>query len=122
MELFLQFLAARIAFELGFYERAQVGFQQALAVETLYDQPPARNVLHRWLARSFAYGGNLASAEGILGVWAVAEDPRFVARLNRRGFAARSRTVRARGNRGARHTIFVAQKKPQPKKPRRRGA
>jgi len=66
-ELFLQFLAARISFELGFYERAQLGFQQALAVETLYEQPPARSVLQRWLARSFAYGGKVATAEGILG-------------------------------------------------------
>ena len=66
-ELFLQFLAARISFELGFYDRAQLGFQQALALETLYEQPPARDVLLRWLARSFAYGGKLDTAEGILG-------------------------------------------------------
>jgi len=66
-ELFLQFLAARISFELGFYERAQQEFQQALALETLYEQPPARPILHRWLARSFAYGGKLETAEGILG-------------------------------------------------------
>jgi tetratricopeptide (TPR) repeat protein len=66
-ELFLQFLAARISFELGFYERAQQDFQQALALETLYEQPSARNVLQRWLARSFAYGGKLETAQGILG-------------------------------------------------------
>jgi tetratricopeptide (TPR) repeat protein len=66
-ELFLLFLAARVSFELGFYDRAQLGFQQALAVETLYEQPSARNVLQRWLARSFAYDGKLETAEGILG-------------------------------------------------------
>ena len=66
-ELFLQFLCARISFELGFYDRAQLEFQQALAIETLYEQLPAREVLHRWLARSYAYGGELETAEGILG-------------------------------------------------------
>jgi tetratricopeptide (TPR) repeat protein len=66
-ELFLQFLTARISFDLGFYERAQLEFQQALALETLYEQPAAREVLHRWLARSYAYGGQLETAEGILG-------------------------------------------------------
>jgi tetratricopeptide (TPR) repeat protein len=66
-ELFLQFLTARISFELGFYDQAQLEFQRALAVETLYEQPPARDVLHRWLARSYAYGGKLETAEGILG-------------------------------------------------------
>jgi tetratricopeptide (TPR) repeat protein len=66
-ELFLEFLAARISFDLGFYDRAQLGFQQALAVETLYEQPSARAVLQRWLARSFAYGGKVDTAEGILG-------------------------------------------------------
>jgi hypothetical protein len=65
-ELFLGFLAARISFELGFYERAQLGFQKALAVEALYEAPQARNVLRQWLARSFAYGGQLATAEGVL--------------------------------------------------------
>jgi tetratricopeptide (TPR) repeat protein len=66
-ELFLQFMTARISFELGFYDRAQMEFQRALAVETLYEQPAARDVLLRWLARSFAYGGKLETAEGILG-------------------------------------------------------
>ncbi len=66
-QLFLQFLAARISFELGFYERAQLDFQQALAVETVYEQPSACAVLQRWLARSFAYAGKLETAEGILG-------------------------------------------------------
>ena len=59
---------------------------------------------------------------GILGVWAVADDPGFVARLNRRGFAARAHHVRSRGKRGARHVIFVARKKPQPTPPSPRGA
>ncbi|UCF99428.1 MAG: hypothetical protein JSV89_07790 [Spirochaetaceae bacterium] len=66
-ELFLEFLAARISFDLGFYDRAQLGFQKTLAVETLYERPHARDVLKKWLARSFAYGGKVDTAEGILG-------------------------------------------------------
>lgn len=66
-ELFLEFLAARISFDLGFYDQAQAGFQKALAVEALYEQPRARPVLNRWLARSYAYGAHVDTAKGILG-------------------------------------------------------
>ena len=66
-ELFLEFLAARISYELGFYDRALLGFQKALAVETLYENPQAGKVLNAWLARSFAYSGNVETAVRILG-------------------------------------------------------
>ena len=65
-ELFGEFLSARISFELGFYDRAQVGFQRAMAVEMLYETPESREVCRRWLARSLAYGGKVQAAEGIL--------------------------------------------------------
>ncbi|MEE8590768.1 MAG: hypothetical protein V3T35_05545, partial [Spirochaetia bacterium] len=66
-ELFLEFLAARISFDLGFYDRALLGFQKALAIETLYENPQAGKVLNTWLARSFAYSGSVETAVRILG-------------------------------------------------------
>jgi tetratricopeptide (TPR) repeat protein len=65
-ELALSFLAARIQFELGSYEQAARGFQEALAVEALYPAPAAREVLYAWLARALAYGGSPAEAQRVL--------------------------------------------------------
>ena len=48
--------------------------------------------------------------EGIAAIWSAQVDQRFVSRLKRAGFEARSRTVRARPGKGSRHTIFVARK------------
>lgn len=45
---------------------------------------------------------------GVLGIWSVYPDPRFVRRLVAGGFKARTETVRARGGKGSRHTIFLA--------------
>lgn len=45
---------------------------------------------------------------GVLGVWSVEAVPRFTAALNRAGFSVNVRAARARGGRGARHTIWVA--------------
>ena len=44
---------------------------------------------------------------GLLAVWSAYKDPRFVRRLQKSGFEARAQTVRARGRRGSRHTIFL---------------
>ncbi len=65
-ELFLRFLRARISFELGFYDQALSGFQQGLAVEALYKNPPARRVFYTWLGRSFAYSGAAETALRVL--------------------------------------------------------
>jgi tetratricopeptide (TPR) repeat protein len=66
-ELFLGFLAARVLFELGSYTEAAIGFQQALATETLYPSAPARGVLYAWLARAVAYAGSPGEALRLLG-------------------------------------------------------
>jgi spermidine synthase len=45
---------------------------------------------------------------GLLAVWSAGASPVFEKRLAEVGFAARSETVRSRGRKGARHTIFLA--------------
>jgi spermidine synthase len=44
---------------------------------------------------------------GVLAVWSAFKDPAFVRQLDRSGFKARAQTVRARGEKGSRHTIFL---------------
>ncbi len=46
--------------------------------------------------------------DGVLAIWSSSPDPAFVKRLGRNGFDARSETVRSRGKKGYRHTIFFA--------------
>jgi len=46
-------------------------------------------------------------AGGILAVWSAYPDPVFVKTLRKGGFEARSQTVRGRGSKGPRHTIFL---------------
>jgi tetratricopeptide (TPR) repeat protein len=65
-ELALSFMAGRILFELGSYQEASRGFQEALAVEALYPAPAARGVLYAWLARAMAFGGNPVEAQRLL--------------------------------------------------------
>lgn len=65
--LFLEFLEARIRFELGFYAEARDGLQSALATEAVYELPAARSVLYRWLGRAHAYTGSYAAARRLLG-------------------------------------------------------
>ena len=47
---------------------------------------------------------------GILGVWSAYPDAAFVKNLKKSGFQARAETVRGRGRKGPRHTIFIARK------------
>lgn len=48
---------------------------------------------------------------GVLGVWCVEDDPRFVKALSSAGFKARAETVFARNvARGHRHTVFIGQR------------
>ncbi len=48
---------------------------------------------------------------GVLGVWCVEDDPRFVKALSSAGFKARAETVFARNvARGHRHTVFTGQR------------
>jgi spermidine synthase len=44
---------------------------------------------------------------GLLGVWSAQASPQFEKRLVTAGFTARSETVRSRGNKGERHTVFI---------------
>ena len=46
--------------------------------------------------------------QGVLAVWSAFRDPAFVKLLEKGGFSARADTVRARGAKGAKHTIFLA--------------
>ncbi len=45
---------------------------------------------------------------GVLGVWSADRDLAFLKLLHKSGFDARAETVRSRGSRGSKHTIFVA--------------
>jgi len=47
---------------------------------------------------------------GVVAFWSANPDPRFVKLLKKCGFDAKSHTVRARGERGARHTVFLARR------------
>jgi spermidine synthase len=63
--------------------------------ERLYDRPGLKRI-----QRALKPGGLLA-------VWAAEASPVFEKRLVEVGFAARSETVRSRGHKGERHTIFL---------------
>lgn len=47
---------------------------------------------------------------GVLAVWSAGPDPRFTERLRHTGFIAEEIKVRAHGNKGARHIIWLAEK------------
>jgi hypothetical protein len=47
---------------------------------------------------------------GVVAVWSAHPDPAFEKRLRRGGFKVHVETVRSRGHKGNRHTIFVASK------------
>jgi spermidine synthase len=47
---------------------------------------------------------------GVLAIWSSAPDPRFTQRLRGSGFVVEEVVVRAHGEKGARHTIWLAQK------------
>ena len=49
-------------------------------------------------------------AGGVLAVWSAGRDPAFTGRLLKAGFEVEEVPVRARGNRGARHMIWLAQR------------
>jgi len=63
--------------------------------EQLYDRPGLMRI-----KRALKPGGLLA-------VWSAGASPIFERRLAEVGFTARSETVRSRGRKGARHTIFL---------------
>jgi spermidine synthase len=48
--------------------------------------------------------------KGLLAVWSAGPDPRFTLRLRKCGFATEEKSVRAHGNKGARHMIWIAEK------------
>lgn len=47
---------------------------------------------------------------GVLAVWSAGPDPRFTIRLKKCGYAVQEVNVRAHGNKGARHLIWLATK------------
>ncbi|ANM31914.1 hypothetical protein ABI59_23640 [Acidobacteria bacterium Mor1] len=61
---------------------------------------------HRGLARI----DRVLAPGGLLAVWSAAPSRDFESRLQQAGFEARSETVRSRGRKGQRHTIFLARK------------
>ena len=61
----------------------------------LYDRPGLTRILHA------------LKPGGLLAVWSAEQSPVFEKRLSTVGFAASSETVRSRGHKGERHTIFL---------------
>ncbi len=59
-------------------------------------------------ARGLAAARAALKIGGVLAVWSARPDRRFAPRLGDAGFAAEEFSVRARGGRGARHTIWIA--------------
>jgi spermidine synthase len=53
--------------------------------------------------------------EGMLAIWSAGSDSFFTIQLKKAGFKVEVRTVRARAGKGARHTIFMAQKPFRPR-------
>ena len=49
---------------------------------------------------------------GVLAVWSAERDLAFLKQLDKSGFDARAEIVRSRGDRGSKHTIFVARVEP----------
>lgn len=49
-------------------------------------------------------------ARGLLAVWSAGPDYRFMARLEKTGMTVEEKKVRAHGNKGARHIIWLAEK------------
>lgn len=48
--------------------------------------------------------------KGLLAIWSAGPDPRFTIRLRKCGYAVQEVNVRAHGNKGARHLIWLAEK------------
>jgi len=65
-------------------------------------------------ARGLAAARAALKVGGVLAVWSARPDRRFAQRLGDAGFAAEEFSVRARGGRGARHTIWIAAARPAP--------
>ncbi len=76
--------------------------------DRLYDRPGLQRL-----------DGRLTTG-GLLAVWSAAPSSRFESRLREAGFETRSETVRSRGRKGQRHTIFLARKPADAAGPRRR--
>lgn len=49
-------------------------------------------------------------ANGVLAIWSAGPDPRFTLRLRKCGYRVQEVNVRAHGNKGARHLIWLAEK------------
>jgi spermidine synthase len=66
-----------------------------------------------WLYRTAGLQAAWAALrpDGVLAVWSARPDANFTNRLERTGFAVAQRQVRANGNRGSRHTIWLAKRK-----------
>ncbi|MCA0995774.1 spermidine synthase [Alloyangia pacifica] len=61
--------------------------------------------------RGLQHARRALSKGGVLAVWSAAQDQGFTRRLGQNGFAAKAHMVRAgRTKRGAKHTIWIAQK------------
>jgi hypothetical protein len=66
LELFLQFLEARVHFQVGFYDECSVQLQAALCTATLYGVEAALPVLRAWLGRTLVHGGEATAGVRLL--------------------------------------------------------
>ena len=58
---------------------------------------------------------NALKPGGMLAIWSASSDNHFTTELKKSGFKVEVRTVRARAGKGARHTIFLAQRPSRPR-------
>ncbi len=115
VELHGQLLAdRRVRVQLGDVWESLAGEQEYDAVLLDVDDGPAAWCLN---SNGRLYGEDglrrihqLLRPEGVLAVWSAQEDPKFVKRLRKAGFEARSINARGHQRGGVRHTIFLGRK------------
>ncbi len=66
VEVFLHFLRARIAFQVGSYDVCSLALQSCLCLANLYPMEGALHVLRAWLGRTLIYQGEIASGMRLL--------------------------------------------------------
>jgi spermidine synthase len=79
-----------------------------LDVDNGPDSPTLERNLRLYTGHGIERTRTALTPGGVLAVWAIQDDPPYVARLRRAGFQARVHRTKARHTKGSRHTLFIA--------------